>query len=56
MRKYIVNSTYCIYLVEIHELYFDSTVVTIQLVAKEVEYECGVRIEIQSVQVKKTPL
>ena len=54
MRKYLVNSTYCVYLLDLRELYFDESIVTINNVVEEVKHERGVVIEAPLIPIKKT--
>src|SRR3989338_6353814 len=53
MRKYIVNSTYCIYMLQPSQLYFDESILTTDSVIQEVKYEKNISIEIHTVPVKK---
>ncbi|MBI5159142.1 hypothetical protein HY992_03410 [Candidatus Micrarchaeota archaeon] len=53
MQKYLVNSTYCIYMLDIGQLYFDESVETIRDVAEEVLHEKGVVVAASIVPIKK---
>lgn len=56
MQKYLVNSTYCIYLLELRQLYFDESIFTIKEVVDEVKHETGVVIEMSLAKPKKVRL
>lgn len=56
MRKYLVNSTYCVYLLDLRRLYFDSSIATIKDVIEEVKLERSVSIEASLVPIKKTTI
>ncbi|MBI5227197.1 hypothetical protein HY988_01295 [Candidatus Micrarchaeota archaeon] len=56
MRKYLVNSTYCIYLTDLKGLYFDDSISTIKEVVEEIKQERGVTVGISLVQNKKVNL
>lgn len=56
MRKFLVNSTYCIYLSDIRQLYFDSDIATIIDVVEEVKHEREILIEAPLVPARKTSL
>jgi len=53
MRRYLVNSTYCIYLLDLKALYFDQSVSTLREVVEEVMHEKTVEVEATLVPFKK---
>ncbi|HIH22161.1 TPA: hypothetical protein HA238_00355 [Candidatus Micrarchaeota archaeon] len=56
MRKYLVNSTYCIYLLDIGEFYSNEAIFTIKEVAEEIGHERGIELTVPLTQTKKTSL
>jgi len=56
MRRYLVNATYCIYLSDIGQLYFDKSIYTIQDVVDEVKLERNIEINPSLVKSKKVNL
>lgn len=52
----IYNSTYCVYLLDLRQLYFDESIVTINDVIEEVKHERSISIEAHLVPAKKTYL
>ena len=56
MRKYLVNSTYCINLLDLQELYFNESIFTIKEVVEEVKHERGLVIEPLLISAKKAGL
>ncbi len=53
MAKYLVNSTYCIYLLDVSTPYFDDDIFTINEVANEVTNERGVKIDAKTIASRK---
>lgn len=54
MQKYLVNSTYCIYMCELNSHYYDDSICTLEEVIKEVLHEKGVKINLAIVPVRKS--
>ncbi len=56
MAKYLVNSTYCIYLLGAAVPYFDEDVFTINEVANEVTNESGIKIDAKTIASRKATI
>jgi rRNA-processing protein FCF1 len=54
VRKYLVNTTYCIYMLDAQTLYYDQSIFTIKEVIEEVEHERGILIDIPLIKPKAT--